>query len=397
MREVTPSSESIRNRSRFIYAAIGLAVLVVVGIFAYDAFSSGDASSRSVKDFKGYSMAALLAEAESGDVLAQLRVSEHYRDGTGGFAKSDASHFEWALRAAKAGNVRAKVYAGECYFHGAGTAKDYQRAHDMFIGPAAESNDPIAQSYMGRLNSGYHVFPRRDDLAVEWYRKSAAQGHPYGQANLGRALLLGIGVAKDPKEGVRLVRLGVENGVDGADSVLAWAYANGEGVEKDSKEAARLYLQSANKGNSVSAHNLAFLYLNGDGVIKDTEEALKWFRRASEGGYVESKRILGNLYHSGQNVAADPVMASKLYLEVAMAGDVECQRVMGVRYQHGFGVSADLEEAYAWFNIAASNGDSQAAGLREDVAKSLESEPILAAQKRSRELLKEMEAKKAKK
>jgi hypothetical protein len=213
MREVTPSSESIRNRSRFIYAAIGLAVLVVVGIFAYDAFSSGDASSRSVKDFKGYSMAALLAEAESGDVLAQLRVSEHYRDGTGGFAKSDASHFEWALRAAKAGNVRAKVYAGECYFHGAGTAKDYQRAHDMFIGPAAESNDPIAQSYMGRLNSGYHVFPRRDDLAVEWYRKSAAQGHPYGQANLGRALLLGIGVAKDPKEGVRLVRLGVENGV----------------------------------------------------------------------------------------------------------------------------------------------------------------------------------------
>jgi TPR repeat protein len=147
----------------------------------------------------------------------------------------------------------------------------------------------------------------------------------------------------------------------------------------------------------VSAHNLAFLYLNGDGVIKDTEEALKWFRRASEGGYVESKRILGNLYHSGQNVAADPVMASKLYLEVAMAGDVECQRVMGVRYQHGFGVSADLEEAYAWFNIAASNGDSQAAGLREDVAKSLESEPILAAQKRSRELLKEMEAKKAKK
>ncbi len=96
-------------------------------------------------------------------------------------------------------------------------------------------------------------------------------------------------------------------------------------------------------------------------------------------------------------MAADPVMASKLYLEVAMAGDVECQRVMGVRYQHGFGVSTDLEEAYAWFNIAASNGDSQAAGLREDVAKSLVEERVLSAQKRSRELLKEMEAKKAKK
>jgi TPR repeat protein len=84
-------------------------------------------------------------------------------------------------------------------------------------------------------------------------------------------------------------------------------------------------------------------------------------------------------------------------LEVACLGDVECQRITGLRYQLGIGFSIDLVESYAWYNIGASAGDEQSAKSRESVATSFSVEQLVAAQKRSREILKEIEAKKAKK
>ena len=71
--------------------------------------------------------------------------------------------------------------------------------------------------------------------------------------------------------------------------------------------------------------------------------------------------------------------------------------VIGVRYQLGIGFPIDLVESYAWYNIGASAGDDQSAKSREEVAASLSAEQLIAAQKRSRELLVEIEAKKAKK
>ena len=406
MREVAPSSESIRNRSHFIYAAVGLAILVVVGICVFGVFSSKRSEDAAAKDFSGYSMSSLLGEAESGNVAAQVRVSEHYRDGTGGFAKSDTNHFEWALRAANAGNIRAKVYVGICYFHGTGTTKELERAYEMLAGPAMDFNHPTAQAYMGFYCTGDYGRPRQDELALEWFRKSAAQGDPFGEFSYGQRLLLGNnGASKDAKEGVRLLRLSLEHGNVRAAGPLGWAHANGEGVEKDYKEAARLYEKDASQGGARAAHALALLYLDGNGVIKDVEVALKWLKKSSEGGYMEAKKSLGRMYDYGIMVAIDRVTASKYYMEVALSGDVDCQRVMGARFSQGLGLSGDanpglsndLNEAYAWYNVAASNGDSQASASREEIAKSLNAEQILAAQKRSREILKEIEAKKAKK
>jgi TPR repeat protein len=118
---------------------------------------------------------------------------------------------------------------------------------------------------------------------------------------------------------------------------------------------------------------------------------------ASDAGYVEAKKKLGNLYHDGKGVVADFEKASKLFLEAAISGDVECQRVMGSRYQQGLGVPADYVEAYAWYNVCAASGDELAAKSRESLARNLQTDQVAAAQKRSREILEEIEAKKAKK
>ncbi len=396
MREVTPSSESIRNRSHFTYAAIGLAILVVC---VFGVFLSKRTEDAATKDFSGYSMSSLLGEAESGNLAAQVRVSEHYRDGTGGFAKSDANHFEWALRAANAGNIRAKVYVGRCYYHGTGTKADYRLAQEMFSGPATDFDDPLAQAYMGFLSAGLEGLPPKDDFAVsvQWFKKSAEGGEPLGQFGYGQSLLLGIGTTVDAKEGVRLLKSSLERGCLHAAGPLGWAYAEGLGVERDYKEAARLYEIGANQEGDESAYRLALLYLSGRGVIKDVEEALKWFKRASEGGNIDAKKSIANLYDTGGEVGYDAAMASKLYLEVALTGDVWSQRLLGFRYRNGNGLSVDAVESYAWFNVCASSGDSVAAMERDEAAKTLSRAQILAAQKRSREILKEIEAKKAKK
>ena len=348
-------------------------------------------------DPKGMSMGELLARAEAGNMFAQAYVADYYRDGTHGFPKDDVLRFKWALKAAEQGHPWSKVECGICYFHGFGTAQDSFCALAMFVGPARDNNDPIAQIYMGLLNAGGNGFPRHDDVAAEWFRKSAVQGNATGAASYGRYLLNGSGVPKDMDQAIKYLKLGADGGVASAMSALGWAYHFGEGVEKDIKEAVRLYRQAAEKGDLYGCSQLGLLYKNGDGVIKDAQQAVKWLKIASDSGYTDAKKNLGNLYQSGEGVPQDLIRASKLFLEVAVSGDVECQRVIGVRYQLGIGFPIDLVESYAWYNIGASAGDDQSAKSREEVAASLSAEQLIAAQKRSRELLVEIEAKKAKK
>lgn len=348
-------------------------------------------------DPKGMSMGELLARAEAGNMFAQAYVAEYYRDGTHGFPKDDVLRFKWALKAAEQLHPWAKVEAGICYFHGIGTPKNYFKAFAMFRVEAIDSQDAIAQLYMGYLLNGECGFPKRDDLAAEWFRKSADQGNTYAASNYGVFLLNGFGVPKDTQKAFKYIKLAADAGHLEAQTNLGWAYQNGEGVEKDLKEAIRLYRLAASKGEPTAANNLGLDYLHGNGVIMDDEEAVRLFRISAAAGHIGAKKNLGYMYVEGKGVAADPVLASKLYLEVAYTGDIECQRVIGSRFQQGIGVPTDLVESYAWYNVCASNGDELSAKSRESLARQLSADQIAAAQKRSRELLAEIEAKKAKK
>ena len=134
-------------------------------------------------------------------------------------------------------------------------------------------------------------------------------------------------------------------------------------------------------------------------MIKDDEEAVKWYRLSSDGGYAKATYLLAGMYDAGKGVARDRVEASRLYLKAALKGDVASQKVMAKRYALGQelgGITLDLKEAYAWHNIVAATGDEEAAKSRAALETSEKPEWIAAAQKRTRELLKELEAIKGK-
>ena len=103
------------------------------------------------------------------------------------------------------------------------------------------------------------------------------------------------------------------------------------------------------------------MYANGEGVLKDDKAAVKWYRRAAEQGYADAQFNLGVMCHTGDALPKDYVAA------------------------------------YAWYSLAAFDGDEIGAESRDEVAKQMTPEQIAEANKLFNELLKKIEANKKEK
>ncbi len=118
--------------------------------------------------------------------------------------------------------------------------------------------------------------------------------------------------------------------------------------------------KKAEQGNADAQFGLAMMYRNGRGVTRDDVEAVKGYRLAAEQGYAKAQYNLALMYDKGSGVTRDDV------------------------------------EAWAWFNMAAISGDEDAVWNRDNLENRLGTQATLAAQRRSKELLKQIEARKLK-
>jgi len=254
---------------------------------------------------------------------------------------------------AQQGNAEAQFNLGVCYANGEGVAKDW-------------------------------------DEAVKWWRKAAEQGDADAQKNLGNSYYQGEGVAKDAVEAVKWYRKAAEQGNADAQKNLGNSYYQGEGVAKDAVEAVKWYHKAAEQGLTKGAqYNLGVCYGKGEGVAKDAVEAVKWYRKAADQGHANAQNNLGVCYGKGEGVAKDAVEAVKWYRKAADQGHANAQNNLGGCYYRGKGVSKDMVEAYALFNLASVTNES-AQKNRDLAAKEMTREQIAAAQKRTKELQKEL-------
>ena len=89
--------------------------------------------------------------------------------------------------------------------------------------------------------------------------------------------------------------------------------------------------------------------------------------------------------------------ASRLFQEqfkAAEQGDAEAQVNLGLRYHGGEGVPQDDAEAYAWFAVAAANGDEQAKDNLAMVKSRLNQDQLAVAQQRATQLFEQINTKK---
>jgi TPR repeat protein len=120
-------------------------------------------------------------------------------------------------------------------------------AYLVKLGQAGDAN---AQSLLGDMYHDGRGVAKNDMTAMQWYAKSAAQGHAYAEYSLGNGYMLGIGgLREDQTKATALFAAAAEKGLVDAQEAAAMSYEMGRGVPKDRAKAVYWAEKAAAQGD----------------------------------------------------------------------------------------------------------------------------------------------------
>jgi len=138
----------------------------------------------------------------------------------------------------------------------------------------ANDGNPLAQLRLGDLYFHGKGVTEDENMAIFWWKKSAASGNAEAMYQIAHAYLFGNTAAK--------------------------------GVADPDREAATWYFQAASAGHAEAAYTLGLLFIAGKGVVEDRNEAIRWFRVAAGKGHVEARKAMETTEKSIPRPAAKP-------------------------------------------------------------------------------------------
>ncbi|SJZ72257.1 Sel1 repeat-containing protein [Enhydrobacter aerosaccus] len=183
--------------------------------------------------------------------------------------------------------------------------------------PPATDNPPPSGAVAGDPES----------LSLADLKKQAEANDLPSMIEMGRRLILGVGIAKDPPAGA------------------GWM------------------LHAAELGSPQAAFNVGVMYESGFVVERDSAKAAQWYRRAAEAGVPAAQHNLALLLRTGKGVPRDQAQAVKLLQAAAHQGMAAAMFTLADVYERGDAAPKDLPAAVAWFGLAAqferdeNNGD----------------------------------------
>ncbi len=284
----------------------------------------------------------LLELAESGRSDAYIRLGDYFVSGALGGTPNPHAAFDYYLRAAEAGNVRAMVTVGDCLYDGDGRDKDIPRALAWYD-RAAGAGDDIGTQRAARMRDeaerlredGVKALEAGEtEVAMEAFRLSAVYGNVHAICAMGDVLLAGKGIKAEPKK------------------------------------AAKLYERAAELGDARAKYRLANLYLLNHGVRADRDKAKALLEEALAGGVtsaaakledmkVQRQAYLANrlyvvscaVYHRGEHTEAAALRAA-----AARMSHPRATFYLACMYDCGDGVERNKEKAVALYERAAMLG-----------------------------------------
>jgi len=131
--------------------------------------------------------------------------------------------------------------------------------------------------------------------AMKWFRKSAEQGYPAAQREVGSLYYNGVGAAQNYEEAAKWLRKAAEQGDALGQEMLGDLYLEGWGVTQDKAEAARWYRKAAEQGDEVAEMSQGRMYEDCEGVEQNDQEAIRWFRKVIEQGSRDSDLAEGHI------------------------------------------------------------------------------------------------------
>jgi localization factor PodJL len=170
----------------------------------------------------------------------------------------------------------------------------------------------------------------------------------------------------------RDLRVAAEGGDSEAQFALATYYAQSHNLAA----AARWFRAAAAQGLAPAQFRLGLFYQDGLGIGRDLEQANSWYLKAAEQGNVSAMYNLALLAANGK---PDYPTAARWFKQAAEYGLHNGQYNFAVLLAYGLGVKRDLVSSYAWFAIAAAQGDHGAAEKRDEVGAKLDPAQLSAA------------------
>ena len=179
-------------------------------------------------------------------------MAHNYVLGEGGFGIDNAKAFEWATKAANAGDKNGQFMLGYCYKNGYGVPINYATAWTWY--ERCEDVDPMASNNIGVIyGKGGHGADQDYTKAVDYYRKAADQGYDMGHSN------------------------------------LAFMYYNGQGVEKSFTEARKWYKMAADRNYAHSQFKLGKMMIKGEGGAADFGQGCTLLQESAAQGNAKAK------------------------------------------------------------------------------------------------------------
>lgn len=139
---------------------------------------------------------------------------------------------------------------GKSYRDGVGSSVDQELAAEWFQ-KSAEAGNTCSAYALGKLLLEKEQIPQ----AIHWLRQAADQNDPYAQYRLGKLLLTGAeGVPRDAVAAIKLLKDSAAQGNQFAQYTLGKLYLLGQEVQADREEALRYLVQAAAQGNTYAQY-----------------------------------------------------------------------------------------------------------------------------------------------
>ncbi len=127
----------------------------------------------------------------------------------------------------------------------------------------------------------------------------------------------------------------------------------GADVAKDPQAGAGWLLRAAEAGSAQAAFNVGVMYERGFVVERDSSRAVEWYRKAADGNMPAAKHNLALLLRDGKGAPRDAKRAIELLRSATRQGMAASMFSLGDMYERGDAGSKDAAAALGWFTIAA--------------------------------------------
>jgi len=192
----------------------------------------------------------------------------------------------------------------------------------------------------------------------------------------------GRGTSVNYAKALRLYQQAALRGNAEAQFIVGGMYYRGQGTDPNGREAFKWLLKAEQQGK-FSPESLAIIgsmYLQGVGVPQNYQEAEKYLQLSADLGDISAKKNLAFMSYSGMGKDPEYSRALSLYTDVALLGDNASQNNVGLMHANGLGTDVDRVVGYAWYSLAASQGNTGAMIARNNLMVQMNFEELNRAQ-----------------